>query len=102
MSSLTSFYARALVLILLLSVFFYRVAYSFSEQDVLRKQDQIDRADTLLRQQQELQHKEKLKDSPFHIELEPSIPVIDAQVSDVCVQIDTLVFVGATLLSQSE
>ena len=43
-----------------------------------------------------------MNNSHSQIELEPSIPVIDAQVHDVCVQIDTLVFVDATLLSQFE
>lgn len=75
---------------------------AYSEQDVLRKQGQIERSDALFQEQLRRRHKESLKGSTSQIEVESPAPEVDADVPDVCVQIETLAFVGATLLTQSE
>ena len=75
---------------------------AYSEQDALRKKDQIERSDALFQEQLKRRHKESLKESSSQIEVESPAPEVDADAPDVCVQIETLAFVGATLLAQSE
>lgn len=77
-------------------------AHCFSGQDILRKQGQIERSEASSREQQETRHREALKERPSRIQIDPSPPVVEARESDVCVQVDTIDYVGATLLSRSD
>lgn len=94
--------AIMLVSLIIPMLFVIKDAYCHAEQDILRKQEQIERSEALSREQQEIRHKDALKERPSRIEIDPPAPVVETGESDVCVQVDTIDYVGATLLSHSD
>lgn len=94
--------AIMLVSLIIPMLFVIKDAYCHPEQDILRKQEQIERSEALSREQQEIRHKDALKERPSRIEIDPPAPVVETGESDVCVQVDTIDYVGATLLSHSD
>ncbi len=70
--------------------------------EVIRQQKQIERDQERQRLKQKRQHEKALEKKPARIEIDQPSPLAEAGRTDVCVQIDSIAFDGATLLSDSE
>jgi len=73
-----------------------------ASSEVIRKQEQIERDLERQRLEQKHQHQKALEKKPSRIEIDHPAPLVEAEKKDVCVQIDSIAFIGATLLSDSE
>lgn len=74
----------------------------FASSEIIRQQGQIEREQERDRLKLKHQHEKALENEPARIEIDQPAPTVDAAETDVCVQIDSIVFVGATLLSDSK
>jgi len=91
----------AIHILIILSIFNNSIqCFAFSE--VIRKQEQIERVQERQRLEQKHQHEKALEKKPSRIEIDHPAPLEKAEKTDVCVQIDRIAFIGATLLSDSE
>jgi len=89
------------VLAIVACIFCPRLVYPSPTADSLRQQEQIVRGEEERQRQLEKQHKEMLERQPQQIEI-PQAQTPEAPVDDsVCMQIDTITFKGAALLSES-
>jgi len=76
--------------------------HCFASSEVTRKQEQIERDQEIQRLKQKQQHEKVLEKKPSRIEIDQPAPMVEAGKTDFCVQIESIVFVGAALLSDSE
>jgi hemolysin activation/secretion protein len=76
--------------------------HCFASSEVIRQQEWIERDQERQRLEQKRQHEKALEKKPSRIEIDQSSPLEEAAKEDVCVQIDSIVLFGATLLSDSE
>lgn len=76
--------------------------HCFASSEVIRKQERIERDQQRQRLEQKHQHEKALEKKPSRIEIGEPAPLEEAEKTDVCVQIDSIVFTGGTLLSDSE
>jgi hemolysin activation/secretion protein len=76
--------------------------HCFASSEVTRKQEQIERDQEIQRLKQKQQHEKALEKKPSRIEIDQPAPMVEAGKTDFCVQIESIVFVGAALLSDSE
>lgn len=74
----------------------------FASNELIRQQEQIQRDQEAQRQKFKQQHEDVLEKKPSRIELDQPTPTSESAETDVCVHIDSIVFVGTTLLSHSE
>ena len=85
-------------------IFILSVEHVFSapRDEVIRQQEQIQRADEERQSQMERTHKEMLERKPLEIEIEQPKPAVESSGDGVCMHVENILFSGTTLLSKSD
>jgi hemolysin activation/secretion protein len=91
-------------LALSISLFFFinDSAQCFASSEIIRQQEQINREQDEQLRKLKQKHENAQDREPSQIEINQSAPTVQRSEAGSCVQIDSIVFVGATLLSESD
>ena len=83
-------------------LFYIAPVFSAPPDGVIREQEQIQRAAEEQQRQMERAHMEMLKRKTLDIEIEQPKPTVESAKDGVCLQVERILFTGATLLSESD
>ena len=99
------YFIKFLFSFIVINTFFFVIikdSQCFESSEIIRQQGKIDRNQESQRLKLKQQHEKALEEKPSRINIDQPVPRVGTTEGDVCVQIDSIVFVGATLLSDSE
>jgi hemolysin activation/secretion protein len=91
-----------LSLSIILCFFINDSAQCFASSSIIRQQEQINREQDEQLRNLKQQHENAQDSEPSRIEINQPAPTVEGAEAGGCVQIDSIVFVGATLLSESD